>query len=292
MKKWILISFFICIGVVYHANAKKESTKTSPDFASKSDLCSLPMDYNTFQSGEKLTFKIYYNWSALWVKAGNVTFDVSDAYLDGKSVYHVDCIGRTASAFNWFFKVEDHYQTYINPSTLLPLKYIRDIQEGKFTKKNQFRFFHDRNEVLIDYRIRKGEMKAKDEVASIQDCTQDMLSSLYYARAFDFKNSDLAVGDTIPIDLFLDGKSYNVHLRYMGKDELKSKLGRFKCLKFAPLLISSYAFGEGGETMVIWITDDANKLPLYIESPLRVGWGKAYLTEYENLVHPLDAKIN
>ncbi|MEZ4887448.1 MAG: DUF3108 domain-containing protein [Chitinophagales bacterium] len=292
MKKWALLSLAICMGVIYHAHATKELEKKSKVSPSKEAMCSLPMDYHTFQSGEKLTFKIYYNWSAIWMKAGNVTFDVSDAYLNNKTVYHVDCVGKTASAFNWVYQVDDHYETYIDPANLLPLKYIRDIKQGKFTKKNQFRFFHDRNEVYIDYRIRKGEVKAKDEVAPIKSCTQDVLSTLYYARAFDFKNSNLTIGDTIPIDVFLDGKSYNVHLRYLGKDELKANIGgKYRCLKFAPLLLSSYAFGEGGETMVIWVTDDSNKLPLLIESPLRVGWAKAYLDEYENLVYPLDAKI-
>ncbi len=291
MKKWIWLCLVICMSVVYHVHAKKGGNNEATSTASKDAICSLPLDYNTFQSGEKLTYKIYYNWSAIWMKAGNVTFEISDAYMNSKTVYHVDCVGKTASAFNWFYTIDDHYESYIDPSTLLPLKYIRDIHEGKFTKKNQFRFFHDRNEVAIDYRIRKGEVKAKDEVASIKSCTQDVLSTLYYARAFDFKKGHLAVGDTIPIDVFLDGKSYNVHLRYKGKDELKTKMGKFRCLKFAPMLLSSYAFGEGGETMVIWVTDDANKLPLLIESPLRVGWMKAYLNEYENLVHPLDAKI-
>ncbi len=294
MKKWILLCLFICLGIVFHANASKSSKNKGSSPASINETCSLPMDYNTFKASEKLTFKIYYNWSALWMKAGNVTFELSNDQLDNKSVYHVECEGRTASAFNWVYEVDDRYETYIDPETLLPLKYIRDIKEGKFTKKNQFRFFHDRNEVHIDHRIRMGELKAKNEVAPIKSCTQDMLSALYYARAFDFKNSNLTIGDTIPVDIFLDGKSYDVHLRYLGKDELKIKLGKassFRCLKFAPLLISSYAFGEGGETMVIWISDDDNKLPLYIESPLRVGWGKAYLTEYENLAHPLDAKI-
>lgn len=291
MKKWISLCLLICMSVVYHVHAKKERNKMVVIPSNGDAQCSLPLDYNTFQSGEKLTFKIYYNWSAIWMKAGNVTFEILDAYMNGKTVYHVDCIGQTASAFNWFYKVDDHYQTYIDPSTLLPLKYIRDVHEGKYTKKNQFRFFHSQNEVAIDYRIQKGEVQAKDEVVSIKPCTQDVLSTLYYTRAFDFKNSNIAVGDTIPVEVFLDGKSYSVHLRYKGKDELKTKLGKFRCLKFAPMLMSSYAFGKGGEKMMIWVTDDDNKLPLLIESPLKVGWGKAYLTEYENLVYPLDAKI-
>ena len=41
-----------------------------------------------------------------------------------------------------------------------------------------------------------------------------------------------------------------------------------------------YSFTDGSE-FTLWISDDQNKIPLYIESPIRVGSIQAYITAYK-----------
>ncbi|MDR2886110.1 MAG: DUF3108 domain-containing protein, partial [Rikenellaceae bacterium] len=41
----------------------------------------------------------------------------------------------------------------------------------------------------------------------------------------------------------------------------------------------------------IWISDDQNKIPLYIESPIRVGSIRARMKKFDGLKYPLDSKI-
>ena len=43
--------------------------------------------------------------------------------------------------------------------------------------------------------------------------------------------------------------------------------------------------------MKIWVSDDANKLPLLIESPLKIGSAKAVLKSYKGLRHKLSSKL-
>ena len=53
-------------------------------------------------------------------------------------------------------------------------------------------------------------------------------------------------------------------------------------VKVIPDLVTGNVFKDGNR-MHVWVTDDANKLPLLIESPLSIGSAKAVLKSYSGL---------
>ncbi|OWY21874.1 DUF3108 domain-containing protein [Sphingobacteriales bacterium UPWRP_1] len=244
---------------------------------------------STFQAGETATYKVYYNWTAVWMSAGKATFNVKSETLNNKSVYHIISEGKTQRTFDWFYKVRDRYETYLDPSTMKPLKFVRDVNEGGFTINHLYGFDHTKKEALIYYHKRKGKLQVQNKTVAISDCTQDLLSAVYAARCIDY--SKMKVGDVFNVELFLDGAIYPVYARYLGKEVIKTDFGKFRCVKFAPSLLEGDVF-KGGEHMTVWVTDDANRLPLYIESPLTVGYVKVYLSDYSGLRNPMNAKVN
>jgi hypothetical protein len=60
-------------------------------------------------------------------------------------------------------------------------------------------------------------------------------------------------------------------------------------MKFIPYLIKGSLF-KGGEGMKIWITDDANKIPIRIESEVSVGYVRADLFEMTNIRNAFTSK--
>jgi hypothetical protein len=158
-----------------------------------------------------------------------------------------------------------------------PLKFIRNVNEGGYTIYNNVTFNHDEGKATST----KGEFK-------IPDCTQDVLSAVYYARNIDFNKYN--VNDTIPLNLFLDDSIYHIYIRYLGKELLKTKTGDYNCIKFKPLLINGTIF-RGGEKMTVWVTDDDNKIPILVESPITVGFIRAELYKADGLRSPMKAKI-
>ena len=99
------------------------------------------------------------------------------------------------------------------------------------------------------------------------------------------------VGDKIPFNLFLDNEVYNIYVRYLGKETIKTKYGKFRTIKFKPLLLKGTIF-EGGEKMTVWVSDDANHIPLRIESPISVGSVKVDAMLWRNLRYPLTSLIS
>ena len=91
--------------------------------------------------------------------------------------------------------------------------------------------------------------------------------------------------------MFLDDKVYELYIRYVGKQEIETKYGRFRAIKIMPLLIDGTIF-KGGEKMTVWVSDDANHIPVRIESPILVGSIKVDMMGYENLNNPFTSLIS
>ena len=230
-----------------------------------------------FTEGEKVVYKVIYNWNSLWLNAGEVSFTVNGGVFGNKKVYHVVGYGSTYKSYDWFYKVRDTYESYIDRETMRPLKFIRNVYEGGYVIYNNVTFKHEERKAVST----KGEIP-------VPACIQDVLSAVYYARNIDF--SKYNINDTIPVNLFLDDSVYNIHIRYVGKEVINTKTGSYNCIKFRPMLISGTIF-KGGEKMTVWVTDDDNKIPVLVESPIVVGSIRAELHSYEGLRNPVKAKI-
>lgn len=230
-----------------------------------------------FQDGEKISFKVYYNMGRLWAGAGLASFTVNEEKLNGRTVLHVTGDGKTLKSYEWFYKVNDRYETWIDAETMLPLKFVRNVNEGGYRIYETANFNHARRQVVTN----KGIFK-------IPACAQDVLSAIYYARNIDY--SKYKPGAKIPFSMFLDGEVYNLHITYHGKKRIKTKYGTFNTLKISPLLIEGTIF-KGGDKMMIWVSDDQNHIPVRIDSPIVVGSIKVDLVGYKNLRNPFTALI-
>ena len=67
---------------------------------------------------------------------------------------------------------------------------------------------------------------------------------------------------------------------------IKTKFGKVKCLVLRPVLQKGRVFKDE-ESMTIYVTDDANKIPILIQSELLVGSIKIELADYEGLRNPV-----
>ena len=109
-----------------------------------------------------------------------------------------------------------------------------------------------------------------------------MLSSFYYLRKQNAKT--LKKGDELAIDMFMDSQVYPFKLRFLRKEVIKTKFGKVKCLVFRPLVQSGRIF-KAEESVTLWITDDANKVPIKMKADLAVGFLRAELEAYKGLAN-------
>ncbi len=282
-------SMMMALVLVLMAFDFPEINPNKPFIQSAIDTSGIPEPCNAsnfaFQAGEEVVYKIYYNWNFVWIPAGEVVFRVNDL----GDQYHLSAKGRTYKSYDWFFKVRDDYDSYIDKSTLLPDVSVRHVREGGYRLYDKVTFDQDRRKAK-SMRGKTPE-SAKPHEFSLDDCMHDVLSIIYYARNINFNG--MQEGAEIPIKIFLDKETYPLKVAYKGREEKKRVKGngKFSTHKFSPQLIAGDVFKEGDQ-MMVWVTDDENKLPLLIESPVSVGSVKAVLKSYKGLRHEFTAELD
>jgi hypothetical protein len=233
---------------------------------------------STFTTGERVTFKVYYSVIGIFVDAGTAYVNLNKERFNNKIVYHVVADGYSNPSYDWIFKVRDRYESYIDTLSLKPYKFIRNVDEGGYKKYENVTFNHE-----------AGTAVTERGVIPIPSCVHDVLSSVYYARNIDYNK--YKPNDRIPFSMFIDNEVFQLTIRYIGKETVKTKYGKFKAIKIKPMLIKGSIF-EGGEKMTIWVSDDQNHLPLRVESPITVGSVKVDMMGFANLKYPLTSKIS
>jgi len=231
----------------------------------------------SFKVDEEVLFTVYYAVAGIYVNAGTATFTSTLETMNNRPVFHVTGEGKTNSSYDWIYKVRDKYESYIDTATMQPLKFVRNVNEGGYKIYQNITFNKTANTAVTTTGVFK-----------VPACVQDVVSAMYYARNIDF--SKLRTEDKIPFAMFLDNEVFNMHIRYLGKEEIKTRYGKFRTIKIKPLLLQGTIF-EGGEKMTVWVTDDANHIPVRVESPLVVGKVKIDMMSYKNLRHPLTSLI-
>jgi hypothetical protein len=245
------------------------------------------MQNQTFKAGEVFTYKINYNWGAIWVAAGEASFSAELTQVNNRPVYHFIGNGSTYPKYDFLYKVRDKYESYADTFSLKPLRFIREANEGGSYTFDDYVFSSHKNKVYTN--SRRNKKPGTFDSITITACTNDVLTAIYYTRCLDF--SKYKINDTIPITFVLDGEVFPSYVRYMGKEIIKSELlGQVRCIKFRPKLIEGTLF-KGGEEMVVWVTDDENKMPVYVETPILIGTIKVNLLKYTGLRNKLDCIV-
>lgn len=241
------------------------------------DLCDT--ENVSFQGGEEVVYKIYYQLNMIWIPAGEARFKVRD--LGDR--YHVSIIGKTINAFEWFYEVNDEYESVIDKATLLPISFSRNIQEGKYVWWDKFTFDQKNHKV---HAIKGWPDKAtKYYQADLSGCMHDIISIIYNVRNANFDK--FKKGQQLDIKVFIE-EEYPLKVEVREKDlEVKVRnMGKYKTHLIRPQVVSGHFFKEDAR-MDIYMSADKNRIPLIIESPVSVGKVKAVLQSHKGLKYPL-----
>lgn len=175
------------------------------------------------------------------------------------------------------------YESYIDEKTYVPYQFLRKINEGGYTKNQEGFFTPQQNKITVkDYKHKT------EKTFAIPKNTQDILSAFYYLRNFATID-DIKPGEYIAIDMFFDEETTKFKLKFIGRENIKTKFGTVASMIFKPYVFSGRVFKEQ-ESVTVWISDDDNKIPLRIQANLVVGSIKADLESYKGLRFPLNKR--
>lgn len=274
--KQLLIALFFVVGITPQTASLAQDIVVQLE----NDNPSKPSNNKTYGVGEWFKFRIHYGL----VTAGYATLEVTQDKTNSEA-YHIKGFGETVGLSKMFFKVEDYYETKIDKTTALPYQFIRKIDEGGHIKNKVIDF---NQEARMAYVNDKKHNKLH-EIETPGD-VQDMVSAFYYLRD-TIDTDNLQEGDESQVTMFFDEENYPFKLRFLGREQIKTKFGEVNTLMFRPLVLAGRVFKEQ-ESLTIWVSDDDNKMPLRIKASLAVGSVKADLDAYNGLKHPFKLVVD
>lgn len=246
-------------------------------------------DELAFQAGENLTFTMHYEWGAVNSDVGTGTVVLDTMRYNGVKAFHCSVYGKTTRLFDLFFKVREDFDSWFACDGLKPLKFTRDTHEGHYIAKNTYIYDWNAVEPHIDADVYSSSSGQRNLELPLTSCTYDLPSLFFLARNMDIDN--IVPGKKYPMTFAIDDDVYNVYFILYGRETLKVKgLGTVKTIKFAARLLAGEVF-TGEEDMMIWVTDDDNRIPVCFEAPILVGTASGRLKSYSGLKHPFTSLI-
>lgn len=225
-----------------------------------------------FKEGEVLKYKLKYGF----VTAAEATIQVTttDVKFDNKPTYRLVVDAQTSGTFDIFYKVRDHYDSYIDKTTLTPYFYQENIREASYRRQDKARFHQDEKKVVAN----------RGTFATPTTQTFDLVSAYYFARSLDI--AKLKINDKFKLNYFLGDEISALEIQYVGKETIKTKLGNVSCLKFSPSIKPGRIFKKDSK-LYLWITDDGNRVPVKAEVEILVGSVTLEIKSAEGLKYPI-----
>lgn len=243
-----------------------------------------------YQPGERLYYRVAYRAKMIPnTEMAEVCVTTLLDTLAGRDVYHVEGNGRTLSIFRWFFNMNDTYRIWVDTLTKRTLRFESDLYEGGYTFRSNYVYDWDNYQVHTWAQSRKREPRTK--TMPLTDNSKDAVSLYFGLRSIDL--DDFRDNEHRELEMVLDDTIRTLKYRFIAREECRvPKRGKFRTLKFACTIGSSeeYSFTDGSE-FFIWISEDENKIPVMLESPIRVGSIRAYIREVDGLKYPMTSKI-
>jgi hypothetical protein len=232
------------------------------------------LENTAYGVGERLVFDVNYGL----ITAGEAIIHVSryDS-IAGRKCFRVEFAVNSLPSFSWIYRVEDRYLTFIDVETLAPWRFEQHIREGSYKR-----------DFVAEFDQRKNVAVTTDSVYQVPEYVHDIMSAFFFARTVDF--SAFGPGDSFPLQNFYKDKTHELHVKFLGRQELEVGAGTFRTIVVEPLIREGGLFKSEGR-VVVWLSDDERKIPIRVNTKVIIGSIDSELRSYSGLIGPLKARI-
>lgn len=242
---------------------------------------------NSIGVGEKLIFTASYNMSGLMTEIAQVTMETAQIKTSKATLLHLKGTAATYTKWDGFFKIRELYESYVSQTTLTPFLFKRDIYEGGYSKFMQYTFNHKTNAVESLMRKNNGQSRVNDEESNVKISkgTKDIVSTLYHIRTMDMTKTTL--GDIQRFKVIFDNAEIVIAVTYVGIETITTTIGKKECYKLALSLENKNILKGDTNDNLLYLTADANKVPVYAKFKIPVGNGELKIKSATGLKNKL-----
>lgn len=238
-----------------------------------------------YREGERLVYDV--TW--MGIRAGEAALEAQGVVsLDGHQAYRLVTTAQSGPVVSKIYRVDDRTESYLALDPMRALRFMKNLREGRYRHSSQTVFDHDKGIATFRYldfskvpksitRLEEAERYGTyvSQEFPLTPGALDELSVLYYVRTLP-----LLTGATVTARVFASRKNWELEVKVLGQETLQTVLGPRQTWKVEPLLKYEGIFQRKGR-MIVWITDDAERIPVQMKSEIIIGSFVSTLTRRE-----------
>jgi hypothetical protein len=214
-----------------------------------------------FEPGERLTYDV--TWSIF--HAGIVSATLQSDGQGPKDNYSVVTTAHSQGFVSLLFNVQNEFRSFFDPRSLCSERISKKINEGRRHKETEILFDSRRKQAILYERdLNKPQEPPKHAENDIPDCVEDVVTAFYYVRS-----QDIQIGKPLHLPVNDGSKTYDVTLDVQAREALQTPLGYRSAIRVEPRVFSGLFKRKG--RMLVWFSDDDQRLPLRIQFMIAVG---------------------
>lgn len=244
-----------------------------------------------FGDGEKLVYAVNYKVGIVNTDVAEVTFSTKKTQLNGREVFRITATALTHPFYKWFFDLHDTYVSHLDANTLEPIDLKVELIESRYRFSSYQKYDWVNMVVNSSWRNHNKSDTFTQNTMPLRQGSADAIAAFFNLRSVDI--STFEPGVPRELYLVLEDTVRRMHYTFIGRETKTVRgVGKFKTLRFKVQIVTSTgeSFKDGSE-FHLWISDDRNRIPIHVETPIRVGSVRVSLLRYENLKCPLDSKL-
>ena len=167
-------------------------------------------------------------------------------------------VWRMALQVSWgvpFFHVDEHIESWVQPDSLVSLRFVQHLREGSRKYDREYDFYPDR---------RVGVDQEGKEFPSI-DAPLDDASFIFFLRL-----QPLEVGHTYVFNRYFRPEANPVSVTVLRRERVEVPAGTFDAIVVRPIIKTSGVFRENGRAEV-WLADDSTRVMLKMSAHISFG---------------------
>ncbi len=223
-----------------------------------------------FAVGEKLTYEGKLSKSVLrGISVAELTFTVEKDSNEKNYLIKADAVSKGTLLKLFRFSFIQNIESVVDKELFRASKTVKFDQQGDRIRKSEAVFDYQEKKVTYIENDPKDAMKAPRKIASAieTDETHDIITAIYQLRRLP-----LAVGKKFELSVSDSGLVYKIPVSVTAREHQNSVSGKVWCFRIEPQVFGDGRFIEQKGSMIIWISDDAKRLP--IRSIINASIGK------------------
>jgi hypothetical protein len=250
LKRLILFALLALLSIDISAQSGSSKTRQTP-----------------FQIGETLTYEGKFSKIIQGIPIADLKFTITNAPTDGDYLIKTLAVSKGSLLKLFRFSFLQQYESTVDDEGFRILKTAKLDEQKDRVRESTAVFDYANLQVTFTEINPKEPTNPPRKIASeIKNETHDIVSGIYALRMLP-----LEVGKVFELTVSDSGLVYKVPVRITAREQQKTILGRLMCFRVEPEVFGTNRLIDQKGTMIIWITDDARRIPVRSQIKAEIG---------------------